>query len=92
LRGVAIDLDALYAEYLTRFDRQVGRADVGAFAKYEGRLIKKLSRDEFEPAFLEYAELAGRYHDNVENGDTINDAMVKMLRDHAAKLVLKPPA
>jgi len=44
-----------------------------------------------DPAFLEYADLAGRYHDSVDRGDTINDAMVKMLRDHAAKLVLKPP-
>ena len=78
-------------EYLTRFDRQVGAVEVGAFAKYEGRLIKKMSRDEFDPAFLEYADLAGRYHDSVDRGDTINDAMVRMLRDSAAKLILKPP-
>lgn len=89
---MALDLAALYLEYLARFDRQVGAAvDVGAFAKYEGRLIKKLSRAEFEPVFLEYADLARRYADSVDRGDTINDAMVKLLRDQAAKLVLKPP-
>jgi hypothetical protein len=89
---VAIDLAALYSEYLSRFDRQVGAVEVGAFAKYEGRLVKKMSRDEFDAAFLEYADLAGRYHDSVDRGDTINDVMVKMLRDQAAKLILKPPA
>jgi hypothetical protein len=88
---MALDLAALYLEYLARFDRNVGAVDVGAFAKYEGRLIKKLSRAEFEPAFLEYADLAHRYHDSVDRGDTINDAVVKLLRDQAAKLVIKPP-
>jgi hypothetical protein len=88
---MAIDLAALYLEYLARFDRQVGAVDVGAFAKYEGRLIKKLGRAEFEAAFLEYADLFERYKDSVERGDTINDAMVKLLRDQAAKLVIKPP-
>ena len=89
---MAVDLVALYREYLTRFDREVGAVDVGAFAKYQGRLIKKMARDEFDPAFLEYHDLAQRYHDSIDRGDTINDVLIKMLRDHAAKLILKPPA
>jgi hypothetical protein len=89
---VAIDLPALYVEYLNRFDREVGTTvEVGAFAKYQGRLIKKMSRDEFDPSFTEYADMARRYHDSLERGDTINDVVVKMLRDSAAKLILKPP-
>jgi len=89
--AMALDLTVLYREYLTRFDRELGAVEVGAFAKFQGRLIKKMSRDEFEPAFLEYHDLAERYHDSLDRGDTINDVVVKMLRDHAAKLVLKPP-
>jgi hypothetical protein len=88
---MALDIAALYLEYLARFDREVGAVDVGAFAKYQGRLIKKMGRDEFEPAFREYHDLAQRYADSLERGDTINDVTVKLLRDQAAKLILKPP-
>jgi hypothetical protein len=88
---MALDIDALYKEYLVRFDRDVGACDVGAFAKYQGTLIKKLARDEFEPAFREYHDTAERYHASLDAGDTVNDVVVKLLRDRAAKLVLKPP-
>ena len=88
---MALDLIALYREYLVRFDREMAGVEVGAFAKYQGRLIKKMSRAEFDDAFTEYHGLAERYHDSLDRGDTINDVVVKMLRDHAATLVLKPP-
>lgn len=89
---MALDLPALYGEYLARFDREVSGVEIGAFAKYQGRLIKKMNAEDFECAFMEYHELATHYHDALDRGDTINDVMVKMLRDHAATLVLKPPA
>lgn len=87
-----IDLDALYDDYLARFDRELGPAEVGSFAKHQGRLIQKLHRGDFDEVFTEYRDLAERYHDSLERGDTINDALIKMLRDLAAKLVIKPPA
>jgi hypothetical protein len=88
---MALDLAALYSEYLIRFDREVGAVEIGAFAKYQGRLIKRMARGEFDPAFLEYHDLAQRFHEGLDRGDTINDALIKLLRDHAAKLVLRPP-
>jgi len=88
---MALDLAALYLEYLARFDRQVGAVDVGAFAKYEGRLIKKLGRADFAAAFLTYQETAERYQATLEAGDTVNDVVMKLLRDQAAALILKPP-
>jgi hypothetical protein len=88
---MAVDLDALYREYLVRFDREVGPCEVGAFAKYEGRLIKKLGRADFTTAFAAYQDTAERYHATLEAGDTVNDVVVKMLRDQAAGLILKPP-
>lgn len=85
------DLPARYHEYLSRFAAKVGDVQVGAFAKFGGRLIKKLSFEEFTPAFLEYHEIADRYRDSVERGDTVNDVVLKLLREQAATLVLPPP-
>jgi hypothetical protein len=83
------DLADHYHEYLDRFAVEVGIAAVGAFAKYRGSLIKKLDFEQFAAAYTEYHTLAQRYHDSVERGDTINDAVVKMLREQAAALVLR---
>lgn len=85
------DLPARYQEYLERFTAQLGEVKVGGFAKYAGRLIKKLAFEEFTPAFLEYAEISARYTDSLERGDTINDVVLKLVREQAAVLVMKPP-
>ncbi|MEO8698645.1 MAG: hypothetical protein ABI867_01345 [Kofleriaceae bacterium] len=85
------DLPARYHEYLDRFMTEIGDTKLGAFAKWSGRLIKKLSFEEFTPAYLEYTEIRDRYEDSLERGDTINDVVLKLLREKAANLVLKPP-
>jgi hypothetical protein len=85
------DLPTRYHEYLDRFMTEVGDVTVGAFKKYDGRLIKKLSFEEFTPAYLEYTEMLDRYNDSLERGDTINDVVLRILREKAASLVLKPP-
>jgi hypothetical protein len=33
-----------------------------------------------------------RYEESVERGDTINDVVLKVLRDQAAQLMLTPPS
>ena len=85
------DLPARYDEYLERFARLVGEVAAGSFAKYDGRLIKKLSFEEFSPAFLEYYDILARYEDSVARGDTINDVIVRLVRERAAELVLTSP-
>ena len=85
------DLPARYHEYLERFTSQLGDVQPGAFAKWNGRLIKRLSFEEFTPAFLEYSEIAVRYHDSMERGDTINDLVLRLLREKASNLVLPSP-
>ena len=89
--GLIEDLPARYHEYLERFATEIGFQQVGEFAKWSGKLIKKLSFEEFTPAYLEYAEIWDRYQDSVERGDTINDVVLKLLRERAAGLVLAPP-
>jgi hypothetical protein len=85
------DLPERYHEYLDRFMTEIGDVKVGAFAKYNGRLIKKLSFEEFTPAWLEYQQIATQYTESLERGDTINDVVLRLLREKAAGVVMKPP-
>jgi hypothetical protein len=85
------DLPARYHEYLERFATEIGPQQVGEFAKWSGKLIKKLSFEEFTPAYLEYTEISQRYRESLERGDTINDVVLRLLRERCANLVLKPP-
>jgi hypothetical protein len=85
------DLPQRYHEYLDRFMTEIGDVKPGAFAKFNGKLIKKLSFEEFTPAYLEYTEMAQHYVESIERGDTINDVVLRILRDKAAGLVMKPP-
>ncbi|MEZ4361409.1 MAG: hypothetical protein R3B48_14580 [Kofleriaceae bacterium] len=81
-----------YRQYLERWERALGPSEPGTFAKYSGRLIKKMTEAEFAPVHQEYEGLAERYHESVVRGDTINDIVVRLLRDRAATLVREPPA
>jgi hypothetical protein len=88
---VVEDLSARYEEYLERFSERVGDVKTGAFAKFDGKLIKKLSFDDFTPMYVEYQEIAARYEEALERGDTINDIVLKLLRERCAHLVLTSP-
>jgi hypothetical protein len=85
------DLPARYQEYLERFSNSLGELPVGAFTKFGGRLIKKLTFEEFTPAFLDYLDMWTHYDDSVGRGDTIDDIVLSVLREKAANLVLAPP-
>ncbi len=86
-----VDLVAEYKNYLDRFLEKAGDVEFGAFAKYNGRLVKKMRFDEFEPIYTEYYEVAKTYFTSVDRGDTINDVVVKLLRERASELFLKSP-
>jgi hypothetical protein len=84
---------AEYRAYLARWEAaELGPSEVGTFAKFSGRLIKKLSEEEFLPVHEEYEGLAQRYRESVARGDTVNDVVVRLLRDRAATLVRMAPA
>jgi hypothetical protein len=85
------DLPARYHEYLERFAKELGELPAGAFAKFGGHLIKKLTFEEFTPAYLEYTDMRTHYDESVDRGDTINDVVLRVLREKAARLVLSPP-
>lgn len=85
------DLPGAYAAYLKRFELAVGAIEVGQFAKFSGKLIKKLAFEEFTPSYLDYVDIARQYAESLERGDTINDVVLRLLRDKAAALVLPSP-
>jgi hypothetical protein len=78
-----------YRSYLERFDERLGPVEFGTYAKHNGRLIKKLTFDEFEEKWKELAEVTQAYDAIVENGDTINDVLVKVLRERCDELLLQ---
>ncbi len=86
-----IDPEEDYATYLERFHSTVGDAAVGGFVKHQGHLIQKLDPVAFAARYREYLDLSGHYLEGMERGDTVNDIVVKLIRDHAAQLVLTSP-
>jgi hypothetical protein len=91
-RSVTLDdLAGRYAEYLDRLTQEVGDIRVGEFANYAGRLIHKMSFEEFTSTYTEYAELIARYHESLERGDTVDDLVLKLLREQSTNLVMPPP-
>ncbi len=85
------DVAAAYQAYLARFERTLGECEIGSFAKHEGKLVKKLAAQQFAAVWDEYHHVTGAYFDSIKRGDTINDVLVKLIRDRAAQLVLPSP-
>ena len=85
----AVDFVDEYRSYLTRFEKEVGKYDFGAPAKWKGRLVKKLSYEEFEAKLDEYRKFDTVYRDILQRGDTVSDAVIKLLRDRSAELLIE---
>jgi hypothetical protein len=80
-----------YSQYLERFEHRFGPCEFGTYMKYKGHLIKKLTREEFDPKWAELATVEKAYAEVVERGDTINDVLVKVLRERRDELLVEPP-
>jgi hypothetical protein len=86
-----VDIGKEYRDYLARFESEYGDSDFGVFVKHRGRLVKKMRQDEFEPVYREFSDIAKSYFDSLDRGDTINDVVVKMLRERAIELLISSP-
>ena len=87
----ANDPEVEYQAYLKRFQERVGDVEIGGFAKHNGQLIQKLSEAEFVEKYTEFHQLYQTYSNALERGDTINDMVVRLIREHAAKLMEEDP-
>jgi hypothetical protein len=78
-----------YLDYLARWDQLVGVAvPVGQYGKWKGRMVRKLAPAEFVAKLDEYQQLGSHYQKSLERGDTLNDAVVKLLHERAGELLL----
>lgn len=82
-------LAAEYGEYVERVKRLLGEVKVGQYAKFQGQLVKRLGYDEFEERWDRYLEVKLAYDEILSRGDTVNDAIVNLLSEHAAELLIK---
>ncbi len=78
-----------YQAYLARFETQVGALPVGSYGKWKGRLVRKLPIDEFEKKHGEWVTLSRTYKGILERGDTLNDAVTKLLRERQSELLIE---
>jgi hypothetical protein len=87
--GGEADFVEEYRGYLARFDETLGACEFGAYAKHKGRLIRKLRYEEFAAKWQEFQEVDRAYGEIMERGDTINDVVVRVLRERADELLLE---
>ena len=80
-----------YQDYLARFEEKVGAVAVGGYGKFHGKLVRKLSADEFAQRNSEFTTLDTTYRGIIQRGDTINDAVVRMWRERRAELLIEGP-
>jgi len=80
-----------YQAYLERFQREVGPVNVGAYGKWKGKLVRKLSPVEFGTKHDEFTKLDVTYRGIIARGDTINDAVVRLWRERRAELLIDDP-
>lgn len=92
LGSMGDDLAQAYDAYLARFEAEVGQTDFGVFVKHNGRLIQKMRYEDFASTYGEFCEMAEKYRESLARGDTINDIVVRLMRDRATHLVLQSPA
>ena len=81
--------DDPYLDYLARWEEQVGAVPVGQYGKWKGKLVRKLAPAEYLQKHDEYQQLATHYQRCLERGDTLNDTMVKLLRERASELLIE---
>jgi hypothetical protein len=78
-----------YNDYLARWDSLVGAVPVGQYGKWKGKMVRKLPPVEFLTKLDEYNQLATHYQKVIERGDTINDAMLRVLKEREIELLLE---
>jgi hypothetical protein len=80
-----------YEEYLVRYEHALGAREVGQYTKWQGRLVKKLALEEFAVRHAQYRTLCNNLKQIILIGGTINDILVKQVRECAAELIVRSP-
>jgi hypothetical protein len=78
-----------YLDYLSRWEQHVGAVPVGQYGKWKGTMVRKLAPAEFLNKLDEYTQLSSHYQKVLERGDTLNDTMIRLVRERAIELLLE---
>ena len=77
-----------YAQYLEAANRVFGPLAVGKYGVSQGKLVKKLDRDEFSGKYEAFKDLDRLYKSLSNSGVTIDDAIYQELKALAAELLM----
>ena len=84
------NLTDVYSRYLRKSEKLFGGLDVGQVAQHRGKLIQKLSYDEFVEKWNEFKNLESYLCNVMSAGATLNDDIYKRYLELSA-LVLENP-
>ncbi len=86
-----IDYDAAFDKYNTRYEEHLGAKPIGAYAKFNKHMIKRLDREEFDGHLDKYVQLHGACKRMLDGGSTISDALVHDFEEAAAWVAVQAP-
>ena len=80
----------IYNHYLGKFEDLFGQLKEGEFAQHQGRLIQKLSLDEFSKKWKEYKQLDDYLCEVMSTGATLNDDIYRNYLELSAQVLERP--
>ena len=78
-----------FPDYEERFLRLVGEINPGQYGRYKGRLVRRMSQEQFNQQLKHYNDLAARFSTAIESGETLSEVLIVELRDAEVKLALE---
>ena len=80
-----------FAAYQERAAAVFGDAAPGSYAKFAGRLVRRLSEAEFAAHHAAHLAARAAFEARLVRGDTLDDASMQELAERAAALLLPVP-
>ena len=77
-----------YRDYVARFNELVGEIAEGQYGNYRGRLVLRMTQDQFETKYQRYINLGIRYGQMLSQSDTIEDSLTVDLRAAEIELLI----
>ena len=77
-----------YRQYLIRFDELVGTVDVGQVGSFKDKLVKKLSKEEYEVLAGEYQTVINEFEAMVRRAQTLDERVMMRIRKSELELLI----
>ena len=77
-----------YGQYLNRFDELVGKVDVGQVGSFKGKLVKRLTQEEYEILAGEYQIVLDEFEAMVRRAQTVDERVIMRIRKSELELLI----